>query len=104
MDNQLRLYLMDDDGTDYMLSLACIDGQHSITLLESIPSKGKGYVTVGQPYYTDDLAEFFEILTDAYDGELSIFTNYYEVEFESSNDNKLVLAVDNDWPQDRADD
>jgi len=95
MDKQIHLYLM-DDGKEYMLSLACTDGQHSITLLESIPSKGKGYVTVGQPYYTDDLAEFFEILTDAYDGELSIFTNYYEVEFESSNDNKLVLAVDND--------
>jgi len=95
MDKQIHLYLM-DDGKEYMLSLACTDGQHSITLLESIPSKGKGYVTVGKPYYTDDLAKFFEILTDAYDDELSIFTNYYEVEFESSNDNKLVLAVDND--------
>ena len=96
-----------DDGKEYMLSLACTDGQHSITLLESIPSKGKGYVTVGQPYYTDDLAEFFEILTDAYDGELSIFLNQYTVDLDDmvDNDNKPTLRlVDDDWPMDRADD
>jgi len=39
----------------------------------------------------------FEVVYEALEhDELSIFTNYYEVEFESSNDNKLVLAVDND--------
>ena len=75
MDNQLHLYLM-DDGKDYMLSLACIDGEHSISLLESVATKGGGYVRIGQPYYTDDLTEFFGVLTDAYDGELSIFLNH----------------------------
>lgn len=96
MDNQLHLYLMDEDGKDYMLSLACIDGEHSISLLESDTTKGGGYVMVGQPYYTDDLTEFFGVLTDAYDGELSIFLNQYEIELDSSNDNVLSLVVDND--------
>ena len=96
MDKQLHLYLMDDDGKEYMLSLACIDGEHSISLLESVRSKGGGYVTVGHPYFTDDLTEFFEVLADAYDGEFSIFLNHYEIELDSSNDNVLSLVVDND--------
>lgn len=98
MDNQLHLYLMDDDGKDYMLSLACIDGEHSISLLESVGSKGGGYVRVGQPYYTDDLTEFFEVLTDAYDGELSIFLNHYEIDLDDGvdNDNKPMLKLVHD--------
>jgi hypothetical protein len=92
---------MDDDGTDYMLSLACIDGEHSITLLKSSKERGGGYVTQGQPFYTDDLTEFFGVLTDAYDGELSIFLNHYEIDLDDGVDNdnepmiKLVHDEDN---------
>ena len=94
MDTQLHLYLMDDDGSDYMLSLACIDGEHSITLLKSIKEMGNGYVTQGKPFYTDDLTEFFGVLTDAYDGELSIFLNHYQIELdEVDNDNKPMLRL-----------
>ena len=104
MDNQLHLYLMDDDGTDYMLSLACIDGEHSITLLKAYDDRGNTYVTQGKPFYTDDLDEYFQVIHDAHDGEFSIFLNQYEIELDSSNDNMLSLVVDNDWPVDRADD
>jgi len=108
MDKQLHLYLMDDDGKEYMLSLACIDGEHSISLLESVKSKGGGYVTVGHPYFTDDLDEYFEIVHDALEHcEFSIFVNQYTVDLDDmvDNDNKPTLRlVDNDWPVDRADD
>ena len=98
MDKQLHLYLMDDDGSDYMLSLACIDGEHSITLLKSVKERGNGYVTQGQPFYTDDLTEFFGVLTDAYDGELSIFLNHYEIDLDDGvdNDNKPMLKLVHD--------
>ena len=108
MDKQLHLYLMDDDGTDYMLSLACIDGEHSITLLKSIKERGGGYVTQGQPYFTDDLDEYFQVMYDALEHcEFSIFLNQYTVDLDDmvDNDNKPMLKlVDDDWPVDRADD
>jgi len=97
MDTQLHLYLMDDEGNDYMLSLACIDGEHSITLLKSVKERGNGYVTQGQPFYTDDLTEFFGVLTDAYDGELSIFLNHYQIELDGvDNDNEPMLRLVHD--------
>ena len=86
---------MDDEGNDYMLSLAYTDGEHSITLLKSIKEMGKGYVTQGQPFYTDDLTKFFGVLTDASDGELSIFFNHYEIDLDDGvdNDNKPMLRL-----------
>ena len=67
-------------------------------MLESVATKGGGYVTVGQPYYTDDLTEFFGVLTDAYDGELSIFLNQYEIDLDDGvdNDNKPMLKLVHD--------
>ncbi len=95
-DKQLHLYLMDDEGNDYMLSLACIDDTHSITLLKADNVRGNSYVTQGMPFFTDDLDEYFHVIHDAHDGEFSIFLNQYEIELDSSNDNVLSLVVDND--------
>ncbi len=96
MDKQLHLYLMDDVGNDYMLSLAYIDGEHSITLLKAYDDKGNSYVTQGKPFHTDNLDEYFQVIHDAYDGEFSIFLNHYEIELDSSNDNVVSLVVDNE--------
>jgi len=107
MDKQLHLYLMDDEGNDYMLSLAYTDGEHSITLLKAYDDRGNAYVTQGKPFYTDDLDEYFQVIHDAHDGEFSIFLNQYTVDLNDTvdNDNKPTLRlVDNDWPVDRADD
>ncbi len=108
MDKQLHLYFTDDDGRNYMLSLAYTDGEHSITLLERVASKGGGFVSIGHSIFTDDLDEYFEIVHDALEHcEFSIFLNQYTVDLDDmvDNDNKPMLKlVDDDWPQDRADD
>jgi len=100
-----HIHLPPNKGKDYMLSVSQSDEDYlEVCLMVYIPNR-KGYALEGNTLQIYDLHELFEVVYEALEhGELSIFTNYYEVEFESSNDNKLVLAVDNDWPVDRADD
>lgn len=104
----------DAQGNNYMLSLAQVRQDdswytHEMGLMK-YDSKQKGYVLCSDPIFVEDLQEFFDILHDALEeDELSIFLNQYTFEFDFDdmvdNDNKPMLRlVDDDWPQDRADD
>ena len=98
------------DGKDYMLSIAQIRGETHTTVeigLMEYFKADRGYRLISSPYFVETAEEMFDIISDAYDGDLSLFLNRYEVELEVDNDNQpmLNLVIDNgDWPEDRADD
>jgi hypothetical protein len=58
----------------------------------------EGYVLVNEPIFIYDIQELYDIIHDAYDGELSIFLNQYHVELDVDNDNQpmLDLVVNNE--------
>ena len=88
-----------EEGDDYILSIAQVDGVHEMALME-YDSKAKGYVLVSDPIYIHDITEMFDVIHDAFDGELSIFLNQFTFEFDyevdNDNENVLSLVVDND--------
>lgn len=100
-----HIHLPPDKGNDYILSVSQSDEDYlEVCLMVYIPTK-RGYALEGNRLHVYDIHELFDIVYEAIEhGELSIFMNYYEIELDSSNDNVLRLAVDNDWPVDRADD
>lgn len=88
-----------EDGADYILSIAQVDGVHEMALM-GYDAKVKGYVLVSDPIYIHDITEMFEVIHDAYDGELSIFLNQYTFEFdydeEVDNDNQPMIRLVHD--------
>lgn len=100
-----HIHLPPDKGNDYILSVSQSEEDYlEVCLMVYIPNK-KGYVLEGNRLHVYDHHDLFDIVYEAIEhGELSIFMNHYEIELDSSNDNVVRLAVDNDWPVDRADD
>lgn len=91
LDDSYRLDIVEDE-----------DGLHTMTLMKySEKCKGYGIVSDINVY---DTQEMFDLLCDAYRGDYSIWTNQYEVVLDNDNQPMLNLVVDNDWPEDRADD
>jgi len=109
MIRNLQLDLPIDDK-DYMLSIAQIRGETHTTVeiaLMEYFAADRGYRLICDPVFVETAEEMFDIISDAYEGDLSIFLDQYYVDFEIDNDNQpmLNLVVDNgDWPEDRADD
>lgn len=105
MIKNIQLPLEDDD---LMLSIAQIDHgthiTHEIALMQYIDAK-RGHVVVNDPVQLDSVQELFDIMADAYQGEITIFTDRYDVWVDNDNQPMLNLVVDNGgWPEDRADD
>lgn len=88
-----------EEGNDYLLSIAQVDGVHEMALMEYDP-KVKGYVLVSDPIYIHDITEMFDVIHDAFDGELSIFLNQFTFEFdyddEVDNDNEPMIRLVHD--------
>lgn len=98
MIKNLQLVLpSNEEGDDYILSIAQVDGVHEMALM-GYDSKAKGYVLVSDPIYIHDITEMFDVIHDAFDGELSIFLNQFTFEFdyEVDNDNETVLRLVHD--------
>ena len=89
-----------EESDDYILSIAQINGVHEMVLL-GYNNNTKRYEHLSDPIYIYDITEMFDVIHDAFDGELSIFLNQYTFEFdydEVDNDNepKLRLVHDED--------
>ncbi len=72
------------------------EGAHTMTLME-YDKQRKGYVIV-EAIEVYEAQEMYDLLYEAYRGDLSIWTNQYVVSLDIDNDNEpmLSLIIDND--------
>ena len=106
----MNRYLQLEVDDKHKLSIAQnIEGDevyHEIALMKYVDHERSYHIVEVIQVY--DIQELFDLICEAYSGDFSIWYNQYEVLLESDvdNDNQpmLNLVVDNDWPEDRADD